>query len=216
METGSGGAIGGDCGALAAAFEKTVEAGAADAEHVGGFHAIAAAGFEHAHDVRAADFVKWDRAPFGVGQRHTMARLLDVLRQVANVDEIRAVRDRGAGNDVFEFADISRPFVMDQSDLSATSESAEEFVVGFGVFLQEVLHENRNVFIALAQSGNANFDAAEPVEKIFAETACQNFGAQVAIYRCDHAYIHFFHFGRTDALNLAILDHAEKLRLHGE
>jgi hypothetical protein len=45
------------------ALEKAIEAGAADAEHLRGAHAVAFAHFENTLDVDTSDFVKWNRVP---------------------------------------------------------------------------------------------------------------------------------------------------------
>ena len=67
---------------------------------------------------------------------------------------------------------------------------------------------------ALGETGTREFDGAEAVEKIFAEASGENFGAQIAIGGGDQADVHGAHFGRTHALDFAILNHAEQLRLH--
>ena len=104
--------------------------------------------------------------------------------------------------------------MLQQSDLRAARKSLERLFVGLTVFFQEVLHEDGNVFGTLRQAGNANFDAAEPVEKVLAKTPGKNFHAEVAICRGNHSHVHFLHFGRADALDLSILNHAEQLGLH--
>jgi hypothetical protein len=63
---------------FAAALQEAAEAGAANAEHVRGAHAIAATGFEDALDVIAAHFLERDRAPFAPVECQLVAWLLDV------------------------------------------------------------------------------------------------------------------------------------------
>ena len=65
-----------------------------------------------------------------------------------------------------------------------------------------------------ARPGNAQLDGAEAVEKIFAESSGEHFGAQIAIGGGDQADVHGAHFGRAHALDFAILNHAEQLGLH--
>ena len=83
-------------------------------------------------------------------------------------------------------------------------------------FLQEELHQQGNVFQALAERRDANLDGAQAVKKIFAEASGQNFGAQVAIGGGDQADVDLFYFGRADALDFAILNHAQQFGLHGQ
>ena len=163
----------------------------------------------------AANFVERQRAPvfFRRWQRDA-ARLLQMFGQIAHVDEIGGGGDGGARNDVFQFADIAGPVVLHEHDLRAPRKPLKGFSVRLAVFLQEMLHQHGNVLGAFDKPGHADFDAVQAVEKIFAESAGQHFRAQVAVGGGDQAHIHFSYFRRSDALNFAVLDHAQKLGLH--
>ncbi len=64
------------------------------------------------------------------------------------------------------------------------------------------------------QARNADLDRTEAVEEIFAEAAGKDFGAKVSIGGGNQADVHMPHFRRADALNFAVLNDAQELRLH--
>jgi hypothetical protein len=90
------------------AFKITVETGAADAENLRGAKPIAVAHLQHFLDVDLADLIKSERLPVLVTGEPWCA-VLKMFRQIAEVDEVACSRDACCGNDIFEFANISRP-----------------------------------------------------------------------------------------------------------
>ena len=197
-------------------FQVAIEAGAADAEHLRGADAVAFAGFEDALDVHAADFVERKRAPRLVVKGCVGVAPLEMLGQIGDVDEVARGGDSGAGENIFQLADVAGPVVLEENNLSAAGEAEERLAIGFAIFFEEMLDEERNVLRALGEAGNAQLDRAEAVEKIFAEASGENFGAQIAIRCGDHSNVNGADFGRADALDLAILNYAEQLGLHGK
>src|SRR5271163_1485289 len=161
-----------------------------------------------------ADCVEWQRAPVLVGVRDDAARLLEMFREIRHVYKISACRDGRAGDYVLEFANVSRPVVLEHDDLRAARKPLKRLAVSLAVFFQEMLDENWNVLSAAREPWNADLNRAQPVEKILAKTTCENFRAQVAIRRGNEAHVHLFCFRRPDALDFAILNHAQELRLH--
>src|SRR5208282_3048100 len=77
-----------------------------------------------------------------------------------------------------------------------------------------MLHQNWNILRVFGEARDSKLDRGEPVKQILTESAGKNLGGKVAIRRGDEADIGSFHFRRTNALNLAILNHTEKFRLH--
>ena len=59
--------------------------------------------------------------------------VLHVFGQVGEIDEVAGRRDAGAGNDVFEFADVARPGMLEQHGLSPAREAGNFFAIGFVV-----------------------------------------------------------------------------------
>ena len=56
----------------------------------------------------------------------------------------------------------------------------------------------------------------QAVVQIFAEAACGDFGAQVAIRRRQHAHVERHGHAAAEALDFAFLQHAQQLRLQAE
>ena len=199
------------------ALEEAIEAGAADAENLRGADTIAVAHFEHALDVNFADLIERQWAPVFIrDSRNTPLRFLEMLGQITDVDKIGVGRDGSAGNHVFELANIARPIMLKKDDLRAARRSLKRLVIGFAVFFCKVLNEDGNVFGVLGQTRDSNFNGVEAIEKIFAKASGEDFGAEIAICGCDEADVDMLYFRRTDPLNFAILNYAEKLGLHGE
>jgi len=188
------------------AFQMAIEAGAADAEHLRGADAVAFAGFEDALDVHAPDFIEGKRAPGLVVKGCVGIASLEMLGQIGDVNEIARGGHGGAGENVFQLADVAGPVVLEKDDLSAAGKAEERLAIGFAIFFEEMLDKKRNVLGALGEAGNAQLDGAEAVEKIFAKASGENFGAQIAIGGGDHANVDGADLGRADALDLAILN----------
>ena len=61
----------------------------------------------------------------------------ELFGKVAKVDEIAGSSDASGGNDFFEFADISRPSMLQQDGLCAAGETGNIFSVGVVVFTKQ-------------------------------------------------------------------------------
>jgi len=198
---------------VAVTLQITIKAGAAYAENLGGAEAVAIAHLKNLLDVVLADFVERKRLPLFVAGQARRA-MLQVLREIAEVDEISGGGDAGCRDNIFELADISGPGMLQENSLRAAREARDILSVGVVVFLQEELNEKRNIFESFGERWNANLNGGEAIEKIFAESSGKNFGAQVTIGCGDQPDGDLLDFGRADALNFAVLNHTEKLRLY--
>jgi hypothetical protein len=140
MKQGSAGSGGARCHGrlLGGALQKAVQAGAADSQDLRGADAIAVAHFQNAADVDAADLVERQRSPIFFEGGATALRLLQSGGQVRDINEIGIGGDGGAGDDVFEFADVAGPVVLEEDDLGAAGETLKGLSVSVTVFLQEV------------------------------------------------------------------------------
>ena len=75
------------------------------------------------------------------------------------------------------------------------------------------LHQQRNVFLPLAQRGHADRHDIEPIEEVFAETPLGHGELQILVRAGEHAHVHRGHAFRADPLDLAVLQDAQDLRL---
>jgi hypothetical protein len=85
-----------------------------------GAETVAVAHLQNFLDVQFADFIKAERTPFFVGGQVTGA-MLEIFRQVGNVDEITHGGDAGGGNDIFEFADVAGSGMLEKNGLRAAT-----------------------------------------------------------------------------------------------
>ena len=77
--------------------------------------------------------------------------------------------DDGALDDVFQFADVAAPMVAEHGPHGAVGDAVDFLAHVARVFGEEVMHQKRDVLLALAQGGKLKFDDVEPKEEVFAE-----------------------------------------------
>ena len=85
--------------------------------------------------------------------------------------------------------------------------------VGGAELVEKVLDEQRDVFLALAQRRQLHGDDVQPVEQVFAELPVGHHARQVAVGRGDDAHVDLGRVRVADALELALLQHAQQLHL---
>ncbi len=61
--------------------------------------------------------------------------MLEILRQVADIYEIAGSSDARCGNDIFEFAEISGPRMLQKNGLGSPGQPGNIFCVGIVLFL---------------------------------------------------------------------------------
>jgi len=134
----------------AVAFQVAVKAGAANAKNLRRAEAIAVAYLQHFPYVHLANIVERKRLPLIIA-REPRSAVLEVLGEVADVDEIARGGDAGGRDYVFKFAHVSRPGMLEEQGLGATRKTRDIFAMGVVVFLEEKLNEQRNVFQPLGE-----------------------------------------------------------------
>jgi hypothetical protein len=77
----------------------------------------------------------------------------------------------------------------------------------------KVPRQQRNVFPALAQRRNADFNHVQAVKQIVAELAFGYGNLQIDVGGRDHAHVHAHLFGPADAVEAALLEHAQQIHL---
>ena len=81
---------------------------------------------------------------------------------------------------------------------------------------EEVVHELRDVLAALAQRRELDVDDREAEVEVLAEGALVDHLAQVAVGGGEHAHVDLDDLVAADALDLAVLEHAQQLGLQVE
>jgi hypothetical protein len=99
------------CGVIAIALQVAIQAGAPNPKDLRGPQPIPLAHLKHSLDVQLADIIQGQRFPLIVSHR-TRSWMLEVLRQIAEIDESSCRRDARAGDDVFQFPHVSRPGML--------------------------------------------------------------------------------------------------------
>jgi hypothetical protein len=79
-----------------------------------------------------------------------------------------------------------------------------------------VLDQHRDVFAPFAQGRNRDGDHIQAVVQILLELAAAHELPQIAIGRSDDAHVDLLRTLRAERLELAILQHAQQLRLHSD
>ena len=79
-----------------------------------------------------------------------------------------------------------------------------------------MVHEQRNIALALPQRRQLYRDDIEPVKQILAERSLRDQRLQIAIRRPDQPHINLDLNSATNALDLALLQDAQKFDLHIE
>ncbi|MCY1405619.1 hypothetical protein D9M71_208640 [compost metagenome] len=81
---------------------------------------------------------------------------------------------------------------------------------------QEIAHQQRDVFTALAQGRQVDGEDVQPVQQVLAEAPCFHLAAQVHIGGGDDPHIHRDRRGAAHPLDLALLQHPQDLALGAE
>ena len=88
----------------------------------------------------------------------------------------------------------------------------DEALVG-AELLEEVLHQERDVLLALAQRRQLHRDDVQPVEQILAEQPVRHHASEVVVGRGDDAHIDLGRMRIAHALELALLQDPQQLHL---
>src|SRR3954454_7532689 len=73
--------------------------------------------------------------------------------------------------------------------------------------------EERYVLLTLAEGRQLQLDRVEPEQEIAPERAARDLGGEVGVRRRDQAHVDLQCSRRADALELAVFEHAQQLRL---
>src|SRR5262249_26515322 len=142
-------------------------------------------------------------------------RAPDLGAELGDVDLRAPLAERHrALDDVFELPDVAGPVVRHQPPqrLLRHRDAARRDLLA-AQLLQEVLHEERNVLAALAERRQAHGDDVEAGEESLAGRALRDHLREIRMRGGDDAHVDLDRVGVADALELALLQHAEQLGL---
>ena len=212
-------------------FQLISERGAADAELAGGIGNIAAAlldggehdllvpfieveiGFEQVLDigfVAAAGRGAGQGACLG-GNGQEGGRGGEAGKQGFGLDGAVVVGENHAALDhVFQLADVARPRVVEQQLAAVVADAGDVFLIKRGVFFQKILNQQRNILAALAQGRDKHGKGVEAVIQVGTKAPLLHGFEQVFIGGRHHAHVDFAGLAAAHALELALLQHAQK------
>ncbi len=96
---------------------------------------------------------------------------------------------------------------------SALLLGVQKLFVLAAVLGEEVIHQRRDIFLAIAQRRQRQIDHVQPVVQILAELAFFHQPLQIGVGGGDDAHVHLDGFGRPQRHELALLNHAQQLGL---
>jgi hypothetical protein len=102
-------------------------------------------------------------------------------RDVIGEEDIAAGEGAGAGDGVFELADVTGPAVVFEVVESFAAEVERWDSVAAHGHAEKVLSKQRDVFGAGAEWGEVNFHDVHPVEEVFAEAVVGDFFCEVFV-----------------------------------
>src|SRR5271166_1128002 len=114
---------------------------------------------------------------------------------------------------VLQFANVSRPAVVDQSIHALLGDAFDVPVHAPGEVLNEMLHQQRDVLPPFAQCGNLDGKNIQPVEKIGTELLLLHQSPQISIGGGDQTRVSLECLGTSQAFELALLQDAQQFGL---
>src|SRR5579863_9905076 len=89
---------------------------------------------------------------------------LQVFRQIVHIDEFIYRSKAGAGNHIFEFANVAGPGMLIQDGLDPPCKTFNLFTEGLIIFFKKELNEQRNIVEAFREVRHADLNRAEAIE----------------------------------------------------
>jgi len=197
-------------------FHAVAESIAADPEEPGGAGLVAVRLRKSLGE--QTSFVIFERPEFRGrsrldGNRGVALSTADELGKIADVDHRTHDHDASVTDDIFEFANVSRPIVLAEQQMGSIGEPGDGLAELAGKASHKMSSQQRQVSIAFEQAGGLELDHRKAIEKIFAELLGGDHGAEIAMRRGDHADVDLTGLQRTEALDLLILQGAEQFAL---
>src|SRR5206468_2714347 len=137
----------------------------------------------------------------------------DFVWQVFCLDAVLACEHDAALDEVLELPHVARPRVgLEPLDRLAREALELPAVLG-SVDAQEVLGEDADVLVTLAERWHTDRDDIEPVVEVLAEAPLSHHLGQVLVRGGDDAHVDLDGVRAAEALELALLEHAQDLGL---
>src|ERR1700722_7249663 len=119
-------------------------------------------------------------------------------------------------NQVFELANVTRPFILFQNLQNFHIESLGGASVSSTIKANEMLGQKRGIARALAQSGKKNGPHVYPVVEVLAKPARPDHLFQVVVAGREQPEIGAVRLARSQTLNRVLLQNSQQLGLQSE
>ena len=119
-------------------------------------------------------------------------------------------------DDILELSHVPRPVVLREQIERVWRQLEARLLILVAVLVQEVLYEQRNVVLPVAQRRQADRDHVQAVEQVFPELAVLHHLPQIEIRRGNDARINLDGVHGAEPRVLAVLDDVQKARLRVE
>ena len=137
----------------------------------------------------------------------------EIERQVLEEDDGPRGQRHAALDDVLQLAHVPRPVIRLERRERALGHAPDVLLELPRIFFHEVVDKEGDVLLAVAERGHAQGNDVEAIEEVFAERPRPHRLLEVDIGRGDDPDVHGDGADAAEALDLALLQCAEKLRL---
>ncbi len=131
-----------------------------------------------------------------------------MVRDQLDADARAGAQHHGALDDVLELADVARPVVFREQIERVRRELETALLVLVAVLFQEMVDQQRDVILAVAQRRQLNRDDVQAIEEILAEFPFLHHLPQVDVGRGDDAHVDLDRLHPAEAHEVALLDAA--------
>ncbi len=125
-----------------------------------------------------------------------------------------AARNHTALDDILKLANVPRPRVVLHRVESALFDLADALSHTARKASREVVDQNRDIVLALAQRWDMHRENVQPVVKVHTKPAFGHLPLKITVCRSNHTNIRLYCFPTADPLKLLLLKHPKKRDLH--
>ena len=132
------------------------------------------------------------------------------------MNHLAVAHEHGPFEGVLQLADVAGPVIAREHVDRGRGDPADVTVMFLREFFEEVVDEQQEIGLSLAQRRHEHGEHVEAVVEVFAEGAGRDRALEVLVGRGDQPYVGLDRFGAAHTLELALLQDAQQLHLRGE
>ena len=136
-------------------------------------------------------------------QARSASRSRGAQTEIAGAHQRSGRKQHATLDRVVELANVPRPGMLVKDLRGDGIESTDGLAVALRIAAQKMVCEQIDVFLALAQRRQVNFNRIQPEKQVLAESPGSCLRGYIHVGGGDHAHVHAPSAGRADALELA-------------